>query len=76
MVTDLRIRISPEFDQWLRMQRQRTQFSSAQITRVLAARLNGMDVVEVKPKRFRRQKLTLKRVFETNVEDMFNDFNV
>lgn len=69
------LRISVEFESWLKSRRAKTGLSSPQITRILAGKLNGMDVVELKQKR-RTKKLTIRNVLKTPVGDIFNEFGL
>ncbi|KKN54745.1 hypothetical protein LCGC14_0588970 [marine sediment metagenome] len=77
-MVDLKSRISPEFKTWLNRQKKITGIiSDPVITRILANKLSGIDVTEVTIKNRRRpKKLTLRRVFETDVTDLFKEFKV
>jgi len=77
-MVDLKSRVSPEFKSWLDRQKRITGIvSDPTITRILANKLNGIDVTEVTTKSKRRpKKLTLRRVFETDVNDLFTEFKI
>jgi len=78
MVSDLKSRVSPEFKSWLDRQKKITGIvSDPTITRILANKLIGIDITEVTIKNRRRpKKLTLRRVFDTDVNDLFKEFKI
>ena len=77
MVSDLKSRISPEFKSWLNRQKRITGIESDPVlTKILANRLNGMEITEIKIRnKGRPKKLTLRRIFKTDVKDIFDEFN-
>ena len=78
VVIDFKTRFSPEFNSWLKRQRKITGLkSNRDITRILANKLIGMDITEVSDKkRNKPKKLTLRRVFDSDVNDLFKEFKI
>ena len=76
MVNMVNIRADPDFNEIAKRLAVKHNITVKTVTTVLAGRLKGRELVEVRDKNGRAKTLTFKKLKQMDVTELFDDINI